>query len=949
VDRFKRMAPGGPPRSSGSAGGGFALSGETRRMLITALIIFGLLGVLFASANFWVNWWWFGSMEARDILTTGYISRAISFTIAGLLGALFFSFNVQLAIRNGRSMMLQRPAGIFGSRLGQLLLLLLTALVAISAGSWGSARWQTWRLFTAGRDFGVTDPIYGRDASWYVFRLPAIEAVQQGLLALLIWTVLVVIAIYAVSLGLERLDFGNMPRRVTTHVLAIAGLALLLIAAGYVLSMFGILYSRRGFTFGGGFTDVNIVRPLNLVLAVISVIAAVLLLIHGWRGRGRILAGIAIAWVVAVLIGLFLPATIQQVVVEPNELTREAPYITNNIRMTRSAFDLDNVDLQNLSGQGVPPADQLVASSPVFDNIRLWDYRIAQQTFQQLRSFVPYYVFPDVDVDRYQIDGKTRQVLVAARELDTTGLPANAQTWVNRHISYTHGYGMVVSPISESTSQGLPRFLVGSIPPEGTGPLEITRPEIYFGEIGNNWVAVNTARLETSGISGETVGEPYSGEARGSVQVSNYLKRVILALHLGDRRIMFSNELTADSKLLLRRPIMERARAVAPFLVFDPDPYLVIVEGRLIWVVDAYTGTNRFPGSTPTNLGVNYLRNTAKVTIDAYNGTVTLYRTAVPDPVADAWSEIYGNPFLPIEEAPPTVREHFRYPEAMFDIQTEMYASYHVTDPVAFYNGEDRWAIATEESQGTTSRRAGGVEPIEAYYMTLPLPGDPEPGFKLVRPFTPINRPNMTAWMAGKTDDSGLPSLLVYRFPRQSNTFGPQQVEARINQDPDISARISLLDQAGSRVIRGNLLVVPVGEAVLYIQPIYLQATATQGAPTELQFVIVASQDDVQMRPTLGEALAAVAEGDTPAATAGVNVEGTTPGSDASAGAAIAGTPGEIAAEALDAYQRGQDALRDGNWTAYGEAQARLERLLEDLAGSGPVIVETEAFATPSP
>lgn len=948
MDKFKRAANAARPAArpiTPTAPRGPLLSGEMKRMLITALVIFGLLGLLVTTANFWVNWWWFDSMGFRKVLTTQYVSRAASFAVGALVAALFFAFNVQLAIRNGRALMLQRPAGMFGNRIGRGLLVLLTALVAVAAGAWASSRWETWRLFGTGRDFGVADPIYGRDVAWYVFRLPAIESVQRGAISLLLWTAIVVCLIYIVSLGLERLEWGTIPRRVTGHVLGLVAIGLLLIAAGYLFSMFDILFSQRGFTFGGGFTDVNVVRPVHIALAVLSVVAAVLLFFHGWRGSGKMLTLTALGWVVAVLIGTFLPPSIQQVVVEPNELTREAPYIANNIRMTRAAFALDPIEGRDLTGEGVPPADQMVPSSPVFDNIRLWDYRVAQQTYQQLRSFVPYYVFPDVDVDRYQIDGRTRQVLTSARELDLSGLPANAQTWVNQHLSYTHGYGLVVSPISEATTQGLPRFLVGAIPPEGAGPLAIERPEIYFGERGEGWVAVNTTQPEISGISGETVAEPYAGKARGSIQISNYLKRVILALNQSDRRIMFSSELTSDSRMLLRRSVVERAQAVAPFLVFDPDPYLVIADGRLVWIMDAYTGTDRYPGATPSELGVNYLRNTAKVTVDAYDGTVTLYRTAVDDPIADAWASIYGEPFVPIVDAPSAVAEHFRYPEALFDLQTEMFASYHVTEPSAFYNGEDRWEIAKGESAFADNRR-GSEQPIEAYYMTLPLPDETEAGFKLVRPFTPINRPNMTAWMAAKIDDTGVPTVLVYRFPRQSNIFGPQQVEARINQDPDISARITLLDQAGSRVIRGNLLVVPVGESVLYVQPIYLQATATQGAPTELQFVVVASQDDVQMRPTLSEALTAVSAGDTAAAVSQANDEGTS-GPQAAPAAGI--TPEDIAAGALSAYQRGQDALQQGDWAAYGKAQAELEGLLEQLAGSGPVMVEPDAIATPAP
>ena len=908
-------------------------------MIITAVILLGLLGILYATSTFWVNWWWYDSVGYKDVLITRYVSYWAAFAIGAVVSALIFALNWRAAIRNGLKLSLNRPAGPFGTRLGRWLLRLATLAVAYLGGVWAADRWETWRLFAAGGDFGVRDATFNMDAGFYVFRLPAIQSIIGGLAALLALSLVVVVAIYIISLGLEQLALQNPPRPVRRHVFTLVALLLLLVGAWFWFSNYDLVYSHRGYVYGVGYTDAHIVRPLNTFIAIAAVVVAVLVILNGSSRRNKFIALLAVAFIALIVLRGVLPPVIQNTFVVPNEISRETPYIANNIALTRAAYDFANEETRTISGQGDPSPAAVAPTSPLLDNVRLWDYRVAQPTFQQLRSFRPYYVFRDLDVDRYPIDGRTTQVLISARELDFNGLPANAQTWVNEHFAYTHGYGVALVPISEATRQGLPVFTVGQVPPEGTGAIEITQPQIYFGEIGGSWVALDTSVAEVNGLPGETAAEPYQGKAIGSVQVNNYLRRIMLAIYNSDRRLLFSSELNSDSKILLYRDIMSRAHAVAPYLIFDPDPYPVISEGRIIWVLDAYTATDRFPGSTPSDLGVNYVRHTAKVTIDAYDGEVTIYRTAIPDPIADAFAEIYSESFKPITEAPQVIREHFRYPEALFNIQTEMYGLYHVTDPVAFYNGEDRWQIAEEQAQGGVGDSTLQV-PVEAYYMTIPLPGEPEANFKIVRPFTPNNRTNMTAWMASRLDEEGLPHSVVYRFPGQSNVPGPQQMEARINQDPEISARITLLDQAGSRVIRGNLLVLPVEETVLYVQPLYLQSTGAEGAPTELQFVIVATNTDIQMRPTLGEALAALNL--TEASSTDANVEGDTPG-EAPAVVPI----GDLASQALDAFVRGENALQDGDWVAYGKAQEELQALLEQM-NSGETS-DTAPAATPVP
>jgi uncharacterized membrane protein (UPF0182 family) len=914
-------------------------------MIVTAFVLAAVFAFIWLTARFWIQWWWFDSVGYQTALTTRYVSGAIAFLVAALILGGFFAANWNLAL--GRRESVSRSARLASSRILRWPLWLLTAVLAVFAGWFAAEQWVTWRLAFAGASFGIKDPIFGKDAGFYVFRLPALEIAHRAALATILITLAAVALIYLGMGGLDRLDRLQASSRTRRHLLGLVALLLVVFGAGYLLANYDLQYSQRGFTVGPGFTDVTIVRPLNYLLAVVSVVAAIILVFSRRMEQLRWLAIVGVTWAIAVGLGQVVPQLVQQTVVEPNELQREAPYIANNIALTRTGFALEGVESRGISGQGEPSASALQADSPVLRNVRLWDYRIARQTFQQLRSFVPYYVFNDVDVDRYSGADAVQQVLVSARELNTEGLPANAQTWTNQHLSYTHGYAGVISPINEATSQGLPVFTVGGIPPEAAGVMTIERPAIYFGELESPWVAVNTGVQEVNGIPGETPTSPYEGLARGSIGLENYLKRLILAINLGDRSILFTDVLKAESRVLLHRSITDRVNSIAPFLLLDGDPYLTVVGGRLIWILDAYTVTDRFPNSTPY-AGVNYARHTFKATVDAYDGSVTFYRTATPDPIADAYTVLFKEMFTPISEAPPALAEHFRYPEDLFDLQTQVYSAYHVTDPTAFYNGEDRWEIAEEpvESNGKNGKAETVLRPMEAYYMTLPLPGERETGFKLIRPFTPNNRLNMTAWMAAQADPQGNARLVVYRFPRQVTIFGPQQVEARINQDPAISGQFTLLNQSGSRVISGNLLVLPVEETVMYVQPVYLQATGTEGAATQLTFVIVATGEKVEMRPTLEESLAAIAGSDSTdgSGAATSNVEG----NPVTGVAPITGT----VADALDAYQRGQQALQEGDWAAYGKAQTELGRILDTLARAAGVPTEPESrpiAATPVP
>jgi uncharacterized membrane protein (UPF0182 family) len=910
-----------------------------RRLALVLVVFIAVAVVMALTASFWINWWWFGSVGYRDSLVTRYGAEVVYTVLGALVCGGFFALNLAAAMRRTRDRAATGRVSRFANRL--LLILLVAGTVVVGAGfGWAiGRRWEMWQLARFVKDYGIEDPVFDRDISFYLLRLPALSSVLDMLILLTLLTLAGAAVVYGVRLGVRLNRLDQTPNQMRVHLLALAGLVVILVGLRYVIANYQLVYSTRGASFGAGFTDVNVQRWVNYLLLVISLIVGGLLLVNAFVQRVKPLLAAIAAWaVVSLVVGVFLPGLVQKVFVEPSELQRERPYIENTIAMTREGFDIDEVTERELSGTAPLEASALVQYPETLNNIRLWDYRIILTGFQQLQSFVPYYEFLDADIDRYEVEGAIRQVLVSARELDIGGLPSGSQTWTNRHLVFTHGYGAVVSPVSEATPQGLPIFLVQRIPPEGEPPFVIERPEIYFGESDMDWVAIHSNQPAFSGEiafePGADTGYVYVGEGRGSVGVGGFIGKTLLAIHLRDQNVFFTDQFNDDTRVLLRQQLEERITSIAPFLTLDPDPYLVMSEGRLFWIVDAYTTSDRFPHGARVD-DVSYIRNSVKVLVDAYNGTVDFYRTATGDPVADAYNRTYGDIFRPIDEAPSGIVAHFRYPERMYELQSAAYAAFHVDDPVAFYNGEDKWAVPEE----VIGEQRGQMAP---YYVTMTLPGESEPSYALIRPFVPggnTDRQNMTAWMAGTADATGLNALVVYRFPRQETVFGPSQVSARIDQEPEISAQISLWNQSGSEVIRGNLLVIPVGESVLYVQPLYLQARGSAGSLPEMRRVIVASSERVVMRPTLEQALIAVFETGAPA-TAETDVPASTaPGADASLE--------ELAAQAAEAFARGQEAFASGDWERFGEAQAELESILAQMTRDEGQ--EAPAEGTPAP
>ena len=923
------------PDGTGPGGSGFPglprISASVRRMIIAAVVIVVLLILVSSSASWWVNWWWFGSTGYRQILTTRLIASSILFVSGFIIAALFIGANLVAALRRTRS---SRPTGSLAIVTGRVLLAVLavfTIIVSIGVGSAASSNWEQWLFALNRQSFGIDDPAYGMDVGFYFFILPVVLRVLGTITSLVVLSLLAVSGVYLLRSSVSTRSF-RIPDRMRSHILVLGALLLVLIGVRYFVNNYLLVYSNRGPVTGVTYTDATIQQFANYALVVISIGAAIALLISIRRFQLRLLIIVAVVWVGAqLLLGAIVPAIVQRTFVEPSQLRRETPYIADNIAMTRESFGLEGLAASDLTSQGVPTQADLDSSPQTIDNVRLWDYRSATVAFQQLQAIERFYVFNDSDVDRYQINGVEEQVLVAPRELDVGGLPDNAQSWTNLHLRYTHGYGVVLSPVAGATNSGQPVFTIGGLTNLENAAVPITQPQIYFGESDLTYGVVNTNVAEYT--EGTQIAEPYARQASGGIQLDDTFTRLMSWLALGDRNLAISGEITGDSQLLIHRGILDRVQRVAPFLQYDGDPYMVIADGQLVWVIDAYTTSDRWPGANSAGT-VNYIRNSVKVTVNAYDGTMTFYRTDTPDPVADAYGKIYDNLFTPIVEAPPAIAEHFRYPELLFEAQSNILNRYHTTDPGTFYDGNDQWAVPPGGATGDAL--------LEPYFVTLALPGEAVADFTLVRPFVPgarLARQNMAAWLGGRTDAQGNNMLTLYRFPRDNAPLGPQQIEASIDQNPTIAQELTLLGQGGSQIIRGNLLVIPIRDTILYVQPLYIQAVNSPGAFPQLGRVIVAGGGAVVMQPTYPEALAALVAGQgdqipvDPAT-------GTVPLVPEQTGTPAAGvpsiTPGEqtLAGEALAAYDRAQAALAQGDWATYGQELATVEALLGQLSGT---------------
>src|ERR1051325_1928016 len=826
-----------------------------RRRLL-ALVVAVVLLVLFLPSlvTLGAEWPWFQTLGFGRVFATRLLAKALLGVGAGVVAFAFLYWNLRFAQRGAvpEPVVLrfsERAAGLDVTRLLRRLAFPAALGVALLFGLGAAGAWLDVLQLLHRTPFGVADPVFGRDVSYYVFTVPVVAS------AIAFLTLLTTVALLAtILLYVFRQDVVALQRRVTVEPSAqwhLAGLiALLFLLAAvrvYFVRLPGLLYSTTGPLVGASFTDLH-AKLLGLRLAGLAALAAVALVLWGTRTH-------RLAWATLLALGVYFgvsllgvvlyPAIMQKLVVAPNELVKETPQLASHIAATRRAWGLDKVVTRDLSGETGLTKQDIAANQATIQNVRLWDREPLLQTFRQLQEIRTYYDFVSVDDDRYWIDGQYRQVLLSPRELNSGSLPT--RTFIKERLTFTHGMGLTLGPVNQVTAEGLPVLFIKNLPPASSVSLRVTRPELYFGELTDSWVFARTHQREFDYPSGdENIFTSYAGI--GGVRVGSFLRRLVLATYLRSLKVLLSSDITNDSRAMYFRNIRERARTALPFLRFDADPYLVVSDsGRLRWILDAYTSTTRYPYAQPLADGTNYLRNSVKVVIDAFDGTVTAYLADPRDPLALTLARAFPGIFRPLEAMPADLRAHLRYPEDLFRVQSDLYASYHMAEPEIFYHREDQW------QKPVLSRAPERGDPF-LRHMVMRLPEERQAEFILMVPFTPRGKDNLASWMVARNDGQHYGQLVVYRFPKQSLVFGPTQIVNRINQDTDISGQITLWDQRGSQVIRGNLLVIPIEESLIYVQPLYLRAEG--GRIPELKRVVVAYLNRVVMEETLEAGLA---------------------------------------------------------------------------------------------
>jgi len=884
--------------------------------LAGALALFILINIL---KGFYTDWLWFSSLDYGDVYATILKTRVLVFFSAAIIFCILFLGNLVLATRLAPKSESHFWPWAMVRQLQPILrlnVILGTAVLGLIFGMVAQGNWLVVLRFFNEQPFGIADPVFHREVSFYVFSLPFLHLLQGWLLGALIITLIGSAGVYLLSYTVQRLRF-DLARSVLAHIGGLVMAILVLFAWGYWLGIWELVFSERGVVFGASYADMHAKLPAQwILLAVVLIFMGIILVSILRRNLRWPLYGVG-GWIVAsIVIGGIFPSLVQRFQVEPNELARETPYIEYNIDRTREAFALNRIEEQPFIAKEAPSPEDIAQNEVTINNIRLWDSRPLKDTYNQVQSIRLYYDFHDVDTDRYIIDDEYRQVMLSARELSAEKLAGQAQTWVNRRLQFTHGYGIALSPVNEVSAEGLPELQVKDIPP--VGDFNIERPEIYFGEKTNDYVIVKTKTEEFDYPMGDENEYTYY-KGKDGVNLGNFIRRLVYAWQLGDFNILISGELTPESRVLYYRNIRERVNHLAPFLELDSDPYVVVMDGRLLWIQDAYTTSDRYPYSEPLGDGLNYIRNSVKAVIDAYDGSVTFYVTDPEDALIRTYQTIFPKLFIPAGQAPESLRAHFRYPEDFFNIQAAVYQTYHMEHARVFYNKEDLWAIPRE-------LYFGREQPMEPYYIIMRLPEEEKEEFLLILPFTPVNKNNTIGWLAARSDGENYGRLLAYYFPKERLVYGPSQIENRISQDTIITEQLALWGRGGSRVIRGNLLLIPVGDSKLYVEPVFLQAE--EGGLPQLKRVIVAVGEQIAMEPTLRESLAAIFGTEAPPIKPIIKTPAPA-GPEEPVGADIA----NLIEEAQQHYDQAQQYLKTGDWAGYGKELDALRAMLDKLAG----------------
>ena len=822
-------------------------------VFVTIVVLIALVLVV---PNIIADWLWYQSLERTDVFSR-IITLQLGLFAAGLIGFGVLYFGNMVLVRKIVARQAYNTGEDFLSnsarrteRASRIISGVVGVIASVIFGLLASGQWNTVLRAQNVIPFEKTDPVFGRDLSFFVFSLPLYEFIQAWLFRASIVVLLVAVFAYGFRLVLPYMispedDEGErreIPRNIIAgapiriHLSLLGFLLMVMVAWAHWLSLHTLEFSTRGAAYGASYIDVNIMQPVQQVLIVLAVVAAIGLVLGAVLNNSWLPVGGIGLWLLVLVVGAWAyPGLAHRFEVQPNELERERPFIENNIAFTREAYGLNRIVEREHPGEHAVTQEELVGNPLTVRNFRLWDPEPLLITYNQVQSIRLYYDILDADVDRYYVDGEYRQVMVGARELSPEKLPGSAQTWVNRRLQFTHGYGVVMSPVNEVSPEGLPSFFLKDVPP--TGIMDIERPEIYYGEKTFDYIIVNARIQEIDYPSGDDNARSFY-QSRTGVGIGTYLRKLLYAWYLKDVNILLSDELEPQSQILYRRHVRERVATVAPFLVVDQDPYIVVADGQLFWIVDAYTFTNRYPYSQPLAGAFNYIRNSVKATVNAYDGTVRLYAVEENEPILQAYSQAFPDLFHPLSEMPPAILQHIRYPAFLFQVQVELYSLYHMQKADIFYNREDAFS-RPRELYGASQ------VPVRPYYVIMRLPDFPREEFILIMPYTPIQKDNMVAWLAARSDPEGYGSLFAFKYPKDKLIFGPMQIEARADQDTTISQQFTLWGQGGSRVIRGNLLVVPIGQSNLYVEPIYLQSE--QGQLPELKRVIIANGSNVVM------------------------------------------------------------------------------------------------------
>lgn len=881
------------------------------------VLIFFLLAIYILGNSvvyLYTDWLWFKSLNYSVLFSRVINTQALLGLVLGVVSGVLFYLNGLLSMRWGGLTAVEPGQYFQFSVLDRIssgmpkYLKTAALLVALVMGLYGSGQWEDFLTYFHAVPFGQSDPVFGNDLGFYVFKLPFMEFVLGWLFRLLfllfLESVLILVLRLQILVSQDGVSFRSPARR---YFILFGSLFFFLIAAYFALSRYDSLFESRGVVFGAGYADIHGLLPALNLMVLISFLTGVVLAFNLYWYRIKAVYAALVVFTGCYLLGVVIyPAALQRFVVLPNEVGKETAYLSRHINSTRTGYGIQNAEERNLTAAASLDRDVLARNDLTIKNIRLWDHKPLLETYGQIQEIRTYYKFLSVDNDRYYLNGEYRQVMLSPRELAYEDLPS--RVWINEHLTYTHGYGLTLGVVNHVTPEGLPALLIQDIPPVSKTSLRIDRPEIYFGEVDNEYVFVDTKVKEFDYPLGEqNVFSNYKGKS--GVRINSMLDKLLWSVRFNSLKILLSSDVAPGCRIIFNRAVFGRVQKMVPFLKMDKDPYMVISGGRLYWLLDGYTASYLYPYSKPTRGVGGYIRNSVLAVVDAYEGTVELFVKDAKDPLIQTYARIFPGVFKPLASLNPDLLKHMRYPHWLFRIQTNIYDAYHMTRPQSFYNKEDLWEIP--------SSLAADV-PMEPYYTIMRLPGEKKEEFILMTPFTPAKKDNLAAWMCAKCDPDDFGKLVVYRFPKQKLIYGPRQIESRINQDPEISRQLSLWDQRGSRVILGTLLVIPIEESLIYVQPLYIKAES--GQIPELKRVLVVYENSIAMEETLEQSLAKL-------------FGGRIAKEESRLAETVAETPGlrNLVDQAWSHFQSARRFLKEENWAAYGQELKKLEATLEKL------------------